>query len=115
MAKVNIRLVSFYNKISDRFEFYSGDVVADNRRVFSEVGFKDLKKFAVDTLYEIKSRKIENPKYNVRLTSWEGEYFGDFKTTYPKKPSEEERKELTKALNSKTVNRRVESLVRFCS
>lgn len=114
MAKVDIKLTSFYSKKGDNFEFYSGDVKIDNSPSLSEIGFTDLKKFALDVLFEVAYYNADNPQYKIRLSGGEEDHLGDFRVRYSKKPSEETRKELAKSLNNKELNKRAKSLAQLC-
>jgi hypothetical protein len=114
MTKVNIKLTSFYNIKRDKFEFYSGDVKIDNSPSLSEIGFKNLKKFAIDVLFEVAYYNLNDPRYRITLSKGEGEYLGDFRIRYSRKPLEEEREELIRNLNNKELNKRAKGLAKFC-
>jgi hypothetical protein len=113
MAKVNVKLTSLYSKRGDKFEFYHGYFKIDNSHAHAQTGFTDLKKFALDILFEVAYNNLENPEYEVRLFTGE-DYLGDFRVRYTKKPSEEEKRELIKNINDARLNRRAKSLAQTC-
>lgn len=113
MTKVDIKLTSLYSKKGDNFESYYADIKIENSHPRSQTGFTDLKKFALDVLFEAAYNNIDNPEYEVRLFKGE-DYLGDFKVNYCKKPSEEEKGELIKNIKNLDLNRRAKNIVKIC-